>query len=209
MDDTTLKVETATPAAPSNEVKPDATLAPAPVNAPDSAEFERLKKEAKQAQMRANQLENQLKEKAEAEEAAKKKQLEEQEQYKELYEQEKTRRETIETEAERKEREEALRKAQDDVLAGYSDEIKSLAAEAGMGLTDVNDDAVATFKQKLDKINDMVGGSQVKPNNPRQTNNQTPELSGDDLKLALRDDPEAFHKIVSERLPSVKNWRNR
>jgi len=65
MSDTTPNVETAKTEAPSNEVTPTATTPV--VNAVDQAEVERLRKEAEQARMRANQLENELKKNAEEE----------------------------------------------------------------------------------------------------------------------------------------------
>lgn len=196
--------ETVTPEAPSNNVTATATPG---VNAIDTAEVERLRREADQARMRANQLQNQLDEQKKKEEADKLKQLEDNNEYKTLYEQAQAKLEETDRQRQAEEKQKEIKSVQDKLLEGYSDEVKQLAQEAGMGLTEPSDDAVAALKAKLDKISTMVSSKGVGPNNPL-TNNSKPKLTGDELKVALRDN-DKFAEIAMDMLPSVKNWRTR
>ena len=79
MSDTTPIVETVKTEAPSNNATPTATPQ---VNAVDTAEVERLRKEKEQADMRIRQLENEAKKRQEADEATRLTQLEEQNEWK-------------------------------------------------------------------------------------------------------------------------------
>lgn len=192
--ETPNKGETETPKAPENGTQ---TPAPNTGNASDSA-VEQLRKEKEQAEMRANQLANQLKAKEEAEAAAKAKELEEQNQFKDLYEQEKAKREQIESEREAEERRKELKKAETGVLAEYPEEVKALVEETGMTLDSTDEEAIAAFKEKVENINKRVGATgKVGHNNPNRPN-EAPVPTGDDLKLALKD-PNAFAEIVSKR----------
>lgn len=206
MADTPNNGETGAPEAPENNANNQGTPTPAPaapVKTEDNSAVEKLQKELQQAQMRANQLENEKKQREEAEADRKAKELEEQNQFKDLYEQEKAKAEALEAEREKAEREAELRKAKTEVLAEYNDEVKALAEEVGLDLTDTDESAVASFKEKLDKINTRVANTQgVTPNNPRTTGENKPELSKDDLQRALGDD-ESFHKLVVERFPGI------
>jgi ABC-type proline/glycine betaine transport system ATPase subunit len=187
-------------------VQTPATPAVAPatpqVNAGDPAEVERLRKENEQKDLRVRQLENERAAREKADEEAKAKALEEQNQFKDLYEQEKAKREAAEAEAEKTQRESELKKARADVLAEYNEDVRALAEEVGIDLTDTDDSAVASFKEKLDKINTRVATTgTVGPNN-RQANNDKTELSGDDLKVALREE-KSFHDLVVDRYPGI------
>jgi len=187
-NDTPKPGETGTPKAPENNPQ---TPAPVQGNASDSAgEAEKLRKELEQARMRENQLLNEKKAREEAEAARQAKELEQQNEFKTLYEQEKAKREAIESEKQAKEREAELAKAKAEVLADYSDEVKALAEEAGMTLTEPDEDAKATFKEKLDKIQNLVGtNGKITPDNPRIHNGQS-ELSQDET---------SFQDIISKR----------
>lgn len=142
------------------------------VNAIDTAEVERIRKEAEQAKMRAAQLENQLREKEAAESAAKAKQLEEKEEFKTLYEQTQARLNEVEERQARETQQTQLKTATEDVFKDYSADTVELARTAGLSLTSDSDDARAALKVKLDAFQAKVGGSsQPKPrgNNPAPT----------------------------------------
>lgn len=173
MDGTPTNGETAAQQPLENNANPQVT-APA-VNTSDNAEVERLKKEAEQARMRANQLENELKKKSDEEALARQKQLEEKEEYKTLYEQEKAERERIANEATSRELSAQLNAEKSALLSEYPDAVREIAEETGLSLTDVTDEAKAQLKEKLDKINARVGSSaQVGPNNTRTNVNIEP-----------------------------------
>lgn len=203
MADTTQPVETVTPEAPSNDANPAATPT---VNATDNAEVERLKKEAQQAQMRANQLENELKKKSDAEEAEKRKRLEEQNEFKDLYEQEKAKREAIENERLEAEAKEEKRLAEETIFAEFSQEAIEVAKEAGLSLKDDSDEAKADFKQRLQKISDkVVSQATVTPNNPGNT--EQPNAERQQLVQEMRNgSKEARDKVISG-LPVLDQMR--
>jgi hypothetical protein len=173
----------------------------------DNSEVEKLRKEKEQAEMRANQLANQLKAKEEADAATKAKELEEQNQFKELYEQERAKREAIETEAETKEKQAEIAKAKKDVLSEYSDEVKTLVDELGLDLADADEATVATFKEKVAKLDKgaTVTGKVTSNNQPNPQGNS--ELSPDELKTALQGD-KSFHDLVTARFPGIASMTN-
>jgi len=184
-----------------NDAQPTST--PQQVNAVD-AEVEKLRKELEQKTMRENQLINELKAKEEADAEAKRKQLEENEEFKNLYEQEKAKREEVETRIETEARQKELDKVSAEIFDGYSDEVKALAQEAGMSLNDVTEEAKEALKAKLDKVSSMVTRTEkVAPNNPG-TPNKAPELTSDELKVALKSE-DTFHKLVVEKFPGIAN----
>lgn len=192
--DTPKPGETGTPKAPENNTQPQA---PTSGNASDTA-VEQLRKEKEQAEMRANQLANQLKTREEADAAAAAKKLEEQNEFKTLFEQEKAKRQALEAEQAEKARTKELADAKAEVLADYSDEVKALAEETGMTLADTDDASKAAFKEKLDKIDKRVStNSKVTPNNPG-TPNRTTELSPDQLRADLQDE-QKFQEIIAQR----------
>jgi vacuolar-type H+-ATPase subunit E/Vma4 len=164
-------------------------------------EVERLRKEAEQATMRANQLANQLKAKEEAEAAQKAKELEEQNEFKTLYEQEKARREEIETAQAQAERQAAVKAASDKLFSEYPEQVKALAEEAGMSLSSVDDDAVAAFKAKLDKVSGMVAAPKVTANNPG-TVPAPSDVSPMDMHKILND-PEKFQEYIQKNYKGI------
>jgi hypothetical protein len=195
-DTDTKPSETATPA----EVKNDATPPSVPadqVNATDNSELEKLKKEKEQAEMRANQLANQLKAKEDAEAETKRKQLEDQQEWKQIAEQNQAKLDAIQQESDEKAKAETLRLAEETIFAEFSQEAIEVAKEAGLALPEDSDSARQTFKEKLQKISDkVVSSNKVTPNNP----GTTPETS-DRAELVERmrnGDKEATGKVVSE-----------
>jgi membrane protein involved in colicin uptake len=195
MDPATPKPgETGTPKAPEN-VTP--TSAPAQGNASDPA-VEQLRKEKEQAEMRANQLANQLKAREEAEAAAKAKELEENNEFKTLHEQEKAKNVALQAQIDADKAQKELEGAKAKVLADYSDEVKAVAKEFDVDLSSADDDATAAFKGKLDKIQLRVGTSgKVTPNNPGAPST-APAVSGVELGHALKDQSK-FEEIISKR----------
>lgn len=186
--------ETATPQAPENGTP---TQAPTQGNASDTA-VEQIRKEKEQAEMRANQLANQLKAREEADAKAEAKKLEEQNQFKELYEQEKAKREQIEGEREAEERRKEVEKAKTSTLSDYSDEVKTLAEEAGITLTSADEVEVTAYKERLDKIQSALGRtSKVGANNPGRPSGQ-PQFSQDQMRVALKDEKK-FEELVKNR----------
>jgi len=193
-----------TPKGETEEPKPLEKPSTPPVDTAKDSEIERLRKELEQKTMRENQLANQLKAKEEAEAEAKRQQAEANEEFKNLYEQERLKNEERERELEATKRQDALKSAQSEVLADFSDEVKTLAEEAGMSLADDSEEAKQLFKQKLDKIASMVTKSEkVSPNNPAPQNNRS-DLTGDDLKLALKSEA-GFHEVIMQKFPSIAN----
>lgn len=142
-----------------------------PVVNVDPAVAEAVKR-AEQAQMEANMLRNKLKALEDAESAAKSAQLEEQQEYKTLYEQEKAERQRIALESEAESKKQTLASEESKIIAQYAPEVLEIAKELGFGLTDANEDAVAAFKSKLDKVSEKVGAKiGVQPNNTRTVAN--------------------------------------
>jgi chromosome segregation ATPase len=172
--------ETVTPEALSNEVTPVATPA---VNAPDQAEVERLKKEAEQATLRANQLANQLKAKEDAEAAAKAKALEEQNQFKDLYEQEKAKREAFEQEQQEAQTRAELAAQEKAIFDKFDAEVVELAKDTGLTLTSLDDADGLTAK--LEKIAAKVTSqARITPNNPAAP--EAPDASKEELVKRLK-----------------------
>lgn len=166
MADTPLG-ETVTPESLSNDGQPAATPV---VNAADPAEVEKARKEAEQARMYANQLENKLKAKEAEEQAAKAKQLEEKEEFKTLYEQTNAKlNEVLETQ-QSQERQKELATATDEVFKQYDPKAVELAKVAGLSLSDTSEVAQAALKEKLDVFQKQLGSSAPIPgsNNPHQ-----------------------------------------
>ena len=164
--------ETVTPEAPSNNATPTATPV---VNAVDPAEFERLKKEAEQATLRANQLANQLKAKEEAEAASKAKQLEENQQFKELWEKSEAEKQALLDKQAEEQRKAELANQTSTVLSSYSPTVQELARTAGLTLSDDSDEAQAELKAKLDAFAAKVPSARVEPNNPAPSAPGTPD----------------------------------
>lgn len=161
--------ETPAPALENNATPPATAPAPAaPVNAVDSAELERLKKEAEQAKMRAAQLENEKAARDKAEAEARQKQLEEQEQWKTIAQEAQAKAEALEREKADAENKARIAAASEETLKDYPDQVKTIAQTTGLTLSDDSDAAKADFKAKLDAIAQTVGAPtpSVTPNNP-------------------------------------------
>lgn len=147
------------------------TVPTTPVVNVDPAVTEANKK-AEQAQMEANMLRNKLKALEDADSATRAAKLEEQQEYKTLYEQEKAERERIATERDTETRQQTLATEESKIIAQYAPEVLEIAKELGFGLTDTNEDAVAAFKSKLDKVSEKVGAKiGIQPNNTRTVTN--------------------------------------
>jgi hypothetical protein len=191
--------ETVVPEPLKNDVQPPAT--PAMDKPAEDSEVEKLRKQLLQEQMEKNQLRNKLEaeEKAKAEAAAK--ELEEQNKYKDLWEQSQAKLTEIETAKEKEEREAALKAESDKLFAEYPEQVKVLAEEAGMSLSDTDEATVAAFKAKLDKVSGLVAQPKVTPNNPGNPATKT-DMSQDDLRAIMRD-PARFEKYVKENFKGI------
>ncbi len=203
MADTPLG-ETATPG-DSKTNEPTATTPQ--VNVVDPAEVERLKKEASQATMRANQLQNQIDEAKKAEEARTAKELEEKQEFKSLYEQEKAKLQEIETEREVQARKAEIETASSEVLKEFPDAVKEIAKEAGLSVLDNSEEAKASFNAKLDSIAAKLPQAQVSPNNPGTPTPNNTNLSSDQMKIALKSE-QNFHEMAA-KLPGVSAMLNK
>jgi membrane protein involved in colicin uptake len=179
--------------------EPKTNANPAP-QVPDP-EVERLRKEAEQQKMRANQLENQLKAKEDAEAAAEAKQLEEQNKYKELYEKSEAEKAALKEAQDKREQEAALKAEQAKVFAEFPDEVRSLAEEVGLNLTDTDEDTVAEFKAKLDKISTKIKAPKVTANNPGNPPSNV-ELTNLDFH-AIAADPVKFAEYMAKNSKGV------
>jgi hypothetical protein len=184
MADTPIEGETVTPAPLENTNGQPTT--PVVEKKTDDGEVERLRKEAEQATMRANQLANQLKAKEDAEAAAAAKKLQEKEEYKTLYEQEKAKNEESAREREAEEQRKVVTETAQNVLSDYSDDVKETAKDLGLNLSEVTDEAVAEFKGKLDKIQARIGNQRVTPNNPNAPSGKQ-DYTGEELRQILAD----------------------
>lgn len=180
--------ETVTPLAPSNE--PGTPVAPSAVN--NSADVENAKREAEQARIRANQLENENARLKAEQQDAQRKQLEEKEEFKTLYEQTQARLKEIEDANTAKEHSAQLQTATQEVLKDYPAAVVAIAKTAGLSLSDDSDAARAVLKAKLDEFKTQVGGNPApRSNNPHQPTPVAPErtelvnrMRGGDKKAA-------------------------
>lgn len=203
MEDTVLNTETANQQPLENDAKVQATPA---VNA-SAIDAEMAKKEAEKARMEANMLRNKLAEIEKAEADRRAKELEEQNEFKTLYEQEKAERERLIYEKEQSERKALLQGEQAQVLAAYPAEVREIAEEAGISLTDATEEAKAILKTKLDKIAEKIGTvNRITPNNTRSDNRS---LSREELIAQYKKtgDPAAIQTAVNE-LSFIKNFNN-
>lgn len=201
MDGTPKPGETTPQTPPKNDAQPQATPV---VNASDTAELERLRKENEQRDLRIRQLENEKAAKEKAEQEAEAKRLEEQNQFKTLYEQEKAKREQIEAERVANERKAELRAESDKLLAQYPDQVRELAAEAGLSLSDTDEASVAAFKSKLDKFSTFVKQPKPTPNNPG-TPHETGGTDGMDAEQmrSMLNNPKAFEEYLKKNTKGI------
>ena len=168
------------------ETKAEAPAIPVVEKKTEDSEVERLRKENEQIVMERNLLRNKLDAEEKAKEAAKAKELEEQNEYKLLFEQEKAKNEEIQRERDADALKKQLTDSQTSILSDYSDDVKALADDAGLSLTDVTDEAVASFKERLDKFQARLGNQVVRPNNPGAPSGKT-EYTGEELRAILAD----------------------
>lgn len=208
MADTPPEGETVTPAPLPNDGTPVATN---PVNVTDPAEVERLRKEAEQARMRANQAQNELDRlKADAEEAQKK-QLEEQQEFKQLYEKTNSELQAIRDSQAAQQRDAELKTATQDMLKDYPAEVVKAAEIAGLGLSDDGEAAKASLKDKLEALKATVApnGTPVNSSNPapaapaaqgEQQGLGKPRIIGEDSGAIVRDtaNPDKVHEYLKD-----------
>lgn len=168
------------------ETKAEAPAIPVVEKKTEDSEVERLRKENEQIVMERNLLRNKLDAEEKAKEAAKAKELEEQNEYKLLFEQEKAKNEEIQRERDADALKKQLTDSQTSILSDYSDDVKALADDAGLSLTDVTDEAVASFKERLDKFQARLGNQVVRPNNPGAPSGKT-EYTSEELRSILAD----------------------
>lgn len=192
-----------------NETKPLENNANPPAPTTGNAgidEAERLRKELEKAQMRNNQLQNQLDETAAEKAERERKELEEQQRYKELAEQERVRREALEAEVEEEKRKAAVEAATQQVFADYNDDVVELAKETGLSLTDASEESQASLKAKLDKLADRIQASaSPAPTNPNPSNPQPTAQGAMDNYIANRRGPnemKAWEELV-KHVPSI------
>jgi membrane protein involved in colicin uptake len=142
-------------------------------------EVERLRKEAEQAKMRANQLANELEERKKADDAAKEAKLKENEEFKALYEQEQAKRTEIETKFQAERKAQEVKAATEELDKNYSKDVLELATAAGVALTDTSDEAKAAYKERLDALTGKVkpSGSPVRGSNPAPTPRPVAQVS--------------------------------
>lgn len=191
--------ETVAPVVPKNDVTP--TVTPPVEKTVDNSELEAARKKAEQAEMRANQLANKLEAIEKAEADSKAKELEEQNKFKDLYEQEKTKREQIESEKEAAERKAEIKTKSDELFKDYPDSVKELADDTGLTLADTDEDTVAAFKDKLDRIKSKVANQKVTPNNPGTPAPQT-DVSSQDMHDIMAD-PKKFEEYVRKNTKGI------
>lgn len=213
MADTPLG-ETVTPTAPSNEPG----NAPAPVVDNSGADVEQAKRDAEQARIRANQLENENRKLKEAQDELNRKQLEEKEEFKTLYEQTQARLKEIDEREAANERQKELSTATEAVFKDYPANVVEVAKTVGLGLSDDSDAAAAVLKEKLDTLQKQVGSSTPSPtsNNPHQpaaaniTRQELVTRNQDGVSpMALagaKGDQSAIKSYISE-LPAIKRMK--
>lgn len=178
------------------------------VNTPDPA-VEELRKKAEQAEMRANQLQNQLKAKEDADAAAAAAKLVEQNEYKTLYEQTQAKLTEAQTAQAQAEKATALKVETDKLFADYPDEVRNLAKDVGLTLTDTDEDTTTAFKEKLDKISGSIKAPKVTPNNPGNPTVPTEaEMSPQELQALMRD-PVKFQAYLDKNYKGISNMKQR
>lgn len=138
----------------------------APVTDNGNADVQAAIKRAEQAEMRANQLKNELDKKSQAELSAKQKQLEEQQEWKQLYEQTESKLKEMQDEATAAVRAQNIQTATDTVFKEYPEHIVDVAKTAGLSLIDDSEAAKAALKSKLDEIKSKIGDVRPRSNNP-------------------------------------------
>lgn len=190
------------PQAPSPDVTPPAT--PPTANPVDQAEVERLRRELEQKDLRNRQLENEKAEAVKAEEQRKAKELEDTQQFKTLYETEKAEKERLEREKTDADKKAEVKAEADKLLGEYSPEVRKLASEVGLNLTDTDDASKKVFTDKLEALNAPFGGKKVQPNNPPTQTPEAPSMGNADgiIEAPLSQTPDKFDKLI-ENMPGI------
>lgn len=177
--------ETSTAGQVSNDAPTvSSTVTPTPAASP-TVDIEEIKRQAQQAEMRANQLANQLAAKEKADAEARQKQLEEQNQWKELYEKANSDKLALEQAQEAAAKQATVERVKGELTSAYSPEVLDVANTAGLTLTDDSETAQADFKSRLDLIAEKfapapkkVVGNNIPP--------VTPSVDADRAKLISR-----------------------
>lgn len=197
------------PGTPKNE--PSTPTTPVVDNG-SAAEVEKAKREAEQARMRTNQLENELKKAKDKQAEADRKQLEEKEEFKELYEKTQEELTQIRSDREAEERKAKLNSETETVFKDYPESVVEVAKTAGIALSDDSEVGRAALKEKLDSIKSKVdpdGKAPVSSNNPNNPAPAAPERAQLIKEMreggAVGDDRAAYKYIGS--LDSVKRMR--
>lgn len=203
------ETDVTTPETAPGELKNDAstTVTPGTDNG-SAAEVERFRKEAEQARMRANQLENELKSREQKDVEARQKRLEEDQQYKELADERAKELDTL-----KKEREEETARAkreseQQKILSTYPQPVIELAETTGVSLLDDSDDAKASFKAKLDTVSEKLNlkpGATIQASNPAEIvpNTDSREQLLEGMKVGFKP---AAGKFISS-MPAIKEMK--
>jgi flagellar biosynthesis GTPase FlhF len=169
MADTPNPGETAKPGDVKNDVSP---ASDPKVDNTSTAEVEQLRKEAEQAKMRANQLQNELEDRRKKEDEVKQKQMEEQEEYKQLYEKTNAELSQLQDEKEAQATRSQLDGKTTEILKDYPEAVARAAQIAGLTLLEDSETAIANLKGKLDDLKTTVSPSSPAPDmsaNPRAT----------------------------------------
>lgn len=180
------------------------TTASVPADNAVQAEVERLRKVAEQAEMRANQLKNELDKRDKADEDAERKRLQDKEEWKTLAEQEAAKRGELEAKIEAQERKRELSKATKSIFADYSEEVVEIAKTTGLSLEDTDDASAAELKAKLDKIAEKVPrASAARASNPAAPRDATKQQLLTQIRRGTREQVEA----AVGQSAAVKAWR--
>jgi len=158
-----------------------------------SANQKRLKEERKEK-------------KAEEEEAAKLKQLEENNEWKSVAEQNRAKLEALEAEREAEQRSKELQAATSEVFSAFPTEVRELAEEMGVGLSEATDEAKEALKLKLEKVQAKVATEKkVTPNNPSNPTSATAPQA-ELIERMKYGDKQARSQVIAD-LPGVKQMR--
>jgi len=172
----------------------------------------RLRKEKEQAEMRANQLENEKRERDKKDEEAARKKLEEDNDLRTLNERLKSQLDTLESEKEENERLAGIDTAKKVIFSEYPAEVVEIAETAGMTLYDNSEDAQIKLKERLDVIKSKVSTT----NTQKVSGNNgivSDDISNDDKTLFGRmryTDPQiskAAKREVIAKLPALDEMR--
>lgn len=175
-------------------------------NAVDPAEVERLRKEAEQKELRIRQLENEAKARADKEAQEEAERLAKQGEYKTLLEQEAAKRKALEDQIAEDRKKSDLAEARNTVSKDFSAETIKEAEELGIELTDASDDAVASYKAKLDKLQAKSATKPVTPNNGNHTA-PTGQSREELLTSYITDNRESTFDAALNTIPALNKMR--